>query len=115
VNEPTGTTTTTALRASWRDFPAEYVEALRSTAVTGSGQVQLGPMSWSDARFAQREFYRLIAVLRQEAKTGDSAAVELDQLARGLRVSCPRCEHDLTQHWFVLKANPIVQAVSQAR
>jgi hypothetical protein len=96
------------VRTDWRDFPAEYIQALNAAGTDGS--VQLGPMSWNDARFAQREFYRLIAVLRRMAPTDDEAG-RLDLIARRLRVSCPRCETDLTRHWFVLQANPIVQGM----
>jgi hypothetical protein len=97
-----------ALRASWRDFPLEYIEALRQA---DTEEVRLGPMTWNDARFAQREFYRLIAVLRR-APVDDPTAVLLDDIARRLRVSCPRCEDgDLTLHWLVLKKNPIIAAM----
>lgn len=95
-------------RATWRDFPPEYITALDIAGRDGS--VQLGPMSWNDARFAQREFYRLIAVLRRMAPSDEEAA-KLDEIARRLRVSCPRCEADLTKHWFMLRANPIVQGM----
>lgn len=101
------------LRASWQDFPAEYIEALRQAGA--GGDVRLGPMAWNDARFAQREFYRLVAILRRTATTDPSAA-ELDAIARRLRVSCPRCETgDLTLHWLVLKKNPIIAAMGGLR
>jgi len=96
------------IRTDWRDFPTEYIQALNAAGADGS--VKLGPMSWNDARFAQREFYRLIAVLRRMAPSDEEAA-RLDSIARRLRVSCPRCEADLTRHWFVLQANPIVQGM----
>jgi hypothetical protein len=100
------------LRLSWRDFPPEYAAALRSAATNGSAQ--LGPMSWNDARFSQREFYRLVAVLRRNVSEGDTEAAPLDDIARQLRVSVPRCDHDLTKHWFILKANPLVKAMRGA-
>ena len=96
------------VRTNWRDFPGEYITALQVAGREGS--VQLGPMSWNDARFAQREFYRLMAVLRRTAPT-DAEAAKLDEIARRLRVSCPRCETDLTRHWFSLQANPIVEGM----
>ncbi len=96
------------VRTDWRDFPVEYITALNVAGRDGS--IQLGPMSWNDARFAQREFYRLIAVLRRMAPT-DAEAAKLDGIARRLRVSCPRCETDLAKHWFVLQANPIVEGM----
>ena len=96
------------VRTDWRDFPVEYIQALNAAGADGS--VQLGPMSWNDARFAQREFYRLIAVLRRMAPD-DVEANRLDSIAKRLRVSCPRCETDLNRHWFVLQANPIVEGM----
>lgn len=108
----TDTGPTRPLRASWRDFPTEYIDALRRAAADGT--VRLGPMTWNDARFAQREFYRLIAVLRRAAEATDNEAAALDQIARRLRVSCPRCaDGDLTLHWLVLKENPIVAAMNR--
>lgn len=98
------------VRLSWRDFPPEYISALR-TAAGPSRVARLGPMSWNDARFSQREFYRLVATLRRNVEEGDSEAFPLDDIARQLRCSVPRCEEDLTQHWFILKANPLVKAV----
>jgi hypothetical protein len=92
-------------RTSWRDFPPEYIEALKQA--DAEGEARIGPMSWNDARFSQREFYRLVACLRRNSVEGDTEAAALDQIARKLRVSGPRCEEDLTKHWFVLKANPL--------
>jgi hypothetical protein len=103
------------LRATWQDFPPEYIHALRQASA--DGQVRLGPMTWNDARFAQREFYRLIAVLRRaEGSAADDKAASLAEIARRLRVSCPRCDDgDLTLHWLVLKENPIVAAMRSGR
>ncbi len=99
---------TRPLRTDWHDFPPEYITALK---VAGrEGFVRLGPMSWNNARFSQREFYRLVAVLRRQAPT-DPEAATLDNIARQLRVSCPRCDEDVTQHWFMLQANPIVEGM----
>jgi hypothetical protein len=101
------------LRLSWRDFPPEYIDALRTAATVEGRTARLGPMSWNDARFSQREFYRLVATLRRNVTEGDQEALALDNIARQLRVSVPRCEHDLKQHWFILKANPLVKAVRE--
>ena len=101
------------LRLSWRDFPPEYISALRTAATVEGRTARLGPMSWNDARFSQREFYRLVATLRRNVQEGDQDALPLDAVARQLRVSVPRCEHDLKQHWFILKANPLVKAIRE--
>lgn len=97
------------LRLSWRDYPPEYITMLREAGDKETSR--LGPMTWNDVRFAQREFYRLVATLRRNVQEGDQEAVPLDEIARRLRASCPRCEHDLTRHWFILKSNPLVKAM----
>jgi hypothetical protein len=94
---------TTPVRRDWREFPIAYADHLRETQRTLP--LQLGPMSWNDARFAQRElryFFRALAARRH-----DPEASVLYSLSQRLRISCPRVDGNPTQHWVVLKLNPL--------
>jgi hypothetical protein len=91
-------------RRGWRDFPAEYAAILSKTRHTLP--VTLGPMSWNEARYAQRELHRFFDALRLAS---EGEAVELYKLTQRLRISCPRVDGKDKQHLVILQLNPLLR------
>lgn len=92
-------------RRGWEEFPSAYAERLRETQYTLP--LKMGPMSWNDARFAQRELRYFFRALAGAARRRDEQAAPLHQLAQRLRISCPRTDDDPNLHWVILKPNPL--------
>jgi hypothetical protein len=61
-------------------------------------------MSWSEARYSQRELLRFFDAL---GRSGDQEARDLTALARRLRIACPR-QGD-RQHLVILQLNPLLR------